>query len=50
MAEEGTPEIVHKDAAGFYYVTFHGWDPAHDASARGVAKTKDFATWLVAGA
>jgi hypothetical protein len=25
MAEEGTPEIVMRDAEGYYYVTFHGY-------------------------
>lgn len=50
MGSEGTPEIITKDAAGYYYITFHGWDPTHDASARGVAKTRDFSTWLTAGA
>ena len=49
MADEGTPEIVAVDADGFYYVTFHGWDPSHVASARGVAKTHDFLTWFVEG-
>lgn len=50
MSEEGTPDIIGVDAAGYYYVTFHGWDPAHVQSARGVAKTRDFVTWLVTGA
>jgi hypothetical protein len=50
MAEEGTPDIVGVDDAGFYYVTFHGWDPAHNAAARGAAKTADWTNWLVAGA
>ncbi len=27
MGDEGTPEIVYKDASGYYYVTFHGWAP-----------------------
>jgi hypothetical protein len=49
MGQEGTPQIVSKDAAGYYYVTFHGWDPAHNASARGVAKTRDWVNWLTAG-
>jgi hypothetical protein len=25
MHDEGTPEIVSKDANGFFYVTFHGY-------------------------
>ena len=46
---EGTPDIVYKDAAsGYYYVTFHGWDPAAVQSARGVAKTRDFVNWVTA--
>lgn len=49
MGSEGTPEIVMKDSDGYYYVTFHGWDPTHDKSARGVAKTQDFVHWLTAG-
>lgn len=50
MSEEGTPDIIGRDAEAFYYVTFHGWDPAHGKSARGAAKTRDFVTWLVTGA
>lgn len=49
MNSEGTPEIVYKDEAGYYYVTFHGWDPAHVQSARGVAKSRDFVNWKTAG-
>jgi hypothetical protein len=49
MGSEGTPDIVLKDAAGFYYVTFHGWDPQQDKSARGVAKTADFVHWITNG-
>lgn len=50
MVDEGTPEIVHRDADGYFYVTFHGWDAGRDKSARGIAKTLDFVTWEVAGA
>jgi hypothetical protein len=46
MGEEGTAEIVHKDSSGYFYVTFHGWDPAAVKSGRGVAKTRDFVTWV----
>ncbi len=45
------PSLRAKRGDGrFYYVTFHGWDPAHNAAARGVAKTRDFVTWLTSGA
>jgi len=50
MGEEGTPDIVKKDDNGFFYVTFHGWDPQHTASGRGVAKTQNWIDWLTAGA
>ena len=30
-------------------MTFHGWDPHTLRSARGVARTRDFATWQTAG-
>lgn len=49
MVDEGTPEIVLKDADGFFYVTFHGWDAGRDQSARGIARTQDFVTWEVTG-
>jgi len=39
--DEGTPDIVEK-RGGYYYVTFHGWDPKDDRGYRGVAKTADF--------
>ena len=45
--QEGTPEVVRKDAQGYYYVTFHGYDGK--TSARGVAKTKDFVSWETQG-
>jgi hypothetical protein len=35
-----------KDASGYFFVTFHGWDPTAVKSARGVAKTRDFVTWF----
>eukprot|EP00051_Salpingoeca_urceolata_P009380 m.114110 g.114110 ORF g.114110 m.114110 type:complete len:569 (-) comp16278_c0_seq2:25-1731(-) len=44
--EEGTPEIVAK-INGWFYITFHGWDPTAVTSARGVAKTRDFVSWTV---
>ena len=50
MGSEGTPDIPFKDEAGYYYVTFHGWDPVDGQAARGVAKTKDFVSWLTNGA
>lgn len=46
MGSEGTPEIVMKDESGYFFVTFHGWDAAAVQSARGVAKTRDFNTWV----
>jgi hypothetical protein len=45
---EGTPDIVEKKN-GYYYVTFHGWDPKAVRSYRGVAKTRDFHDWIVDG-
>ena len=47
--DEGTPEIVCKDA-GFFFVTFHGCPDGARTSARGVAKTRDFVHWEVDGA
>jgi len=49
--DEGTPEIVQKDADGYFWVTFHGYDYQAVSSARGVAKTRDFsrAGWVVSG-
>ena len=47
--DEGTPQIVKKDADGYFWVTFHGWDPHTLRSARGVARTKDFAEWQTSG-
>ena len=35
-----------KDASGYFFVTFHGWDPSAGKSARGVAKTRDFVNWV----
>lgn len=49
MGSEGTPDIVGRDSEGFFYVTFHGWDPTHVKSARGVAKTPDFVNWYTRG-
>ena len=48
--QEGTPEISLK-ANGFYYVTFHGAllikkDPPVVAGFRGIAKTRDWHTWI----
>ena len=50
MADEGTPDVVLRDSAGRYVVTFHGWDPSHVKSARGAARTSDFVHWDVTGA
>jgi len=50
MGSEGTPDIPYKDDEGYYYVTFHGWDPTHSQAARGVAKTLDFVNWVTHGA
>jgi hypothetical protein len=50
MGSEGTPDIPFKDDQGYYYVTFHGWDPTHSQAARGVAKTLDFVSWVTNGA
>ena len=44
--DEGTPEIVAKDADGWFFVTFHGCNDDASVSARGVAKTKDFVEWV----
>jgi hypothetical protein len=46
--DEGTPDIVYKKK-GYFYVTFHGFDPATKQGFRGVAKTADFHHWMVAG-
>src|SRR5579884_1550612 len=46
--DEGTPDIVYKKR-GYFYVTFHGFDPATKEGFRGVAKTADFHHWIVAG-
>jgi hypothetical protein len=46
MVDEGTPEIVEK-VDGYFIVTFHGYDYAAKAAARGVARTIDFHTWDV---
>ena len=48
MVDEGTPEIVEK-VGGDFIVTFHGYDYGRKRSARGVARTPDFATWAVTG-
>ncbi len=50
-AQEGTPEIVQK-IDGYYYVTFHGahlikkGEPPTVAGYRGIAKTRDWRTWI----
>ena len=46
--DEGTPDIVYKKG-GYFYVTFHGFDPKANHGFRGVAKTADFHHWLTAG-
>jgi hypothetical protein len=46
--DEGTPDIVYKKK-GYFYVTFHGFNPATKQGFRGVAKTADFHHWIVAG-
>eukprot|EP00664_Eupelagonemidae_sp_cell27_P000002 gene2-2211_t len=45
--DEGTPEILRKDADGYFWVTFHG--TPGKTGVRGVAVTKDFVTWEVDG-
>jgi len=45
MVDEGTPDIVMKQN-GSFYVTFHGYDYGRNLSARGIAKTMDFVTWV----
>jgi hypothetical protein len=45
---EGTPDIVSK-RNGYFYVTFHGLNPATKQGFRGVAKTADFHHWITAG-
>ena len=45
--DEGTPQIVRKDSDGYFWVTFHGWDPHTVRSARGVARTRHFIEWQV---
>lgn len=49
MGSEGTPDIVAFTEDAGFLVTFHGWDPQHVQSARGVAATKDFVTWTTTG-
>ena len=44
--DEGTPDIVKK-SNGFFYVTFHGYDPDTQSGYRGIAKTPDFREWTV---
>jgi hypothetical protein len=46
--DEGTPDIVFK-RNGYFYVTFHGFNPATKQGLRGVAKTADFHNWLTSG-
>jgi hypothetical protein len=46
--DEGTPAYLGK-AGGYYYFTFHGWDPQDVRSYRGEAKTRDFRTFITAG-
>ncbi|CAF1186692.1 unnamed protein product [Didymodactylos carnosus] len=48
MYDEGTPEIVEK-INGWFYVTFHGWDGPNNKAARGIARTRDFVNYDVAG-
>lgn len=44
--DEGTPDILYK-RNGYFYVTFHGYDPGPRAGYRGAARTRDFVTWEV---
>jgi hypothetical protein len=46
--DEGTPDIIMKKD-DYFYVTFHGFDDQANRSYRGIAKTKDFHSWSVAG-
>jgi hypothetical protein len=46
--DEGTLDIVYKRGR-YFYVTFHGFNPATRQGLRGVAKTVDFHRWIVAG-
>jgi hypothetical protein len=47
--DEGTPEILYK-YNGYFYVTFHGFDPGPSKGYRSVARTTDFKNWEVVGA
>ncbi|CAF5215411.1 unnamed protein product, partial [Rotaria magnacalcarata] len=48
MYDEGTPEIIQK-VNGWFYITFHGWDAPNNKAARGIARTRDFVNYDVAG-
>ncbi|CAF1220063.1 unnamed protein product [Rotaria sordida] len=48
MYDEGTPEIIQK-INGWFYITFHGWDGPNNKAARGIARTRDFVNYDVAG-
>lgn len=44
VAEEGTFNIFRKDASGYFWVAFHGYDGRNGY--RSIAKTTDFRTWV----
>jgi hypothetical protein len=48
IVDEGTPEFVAYENS-FFYISFHGYDPKTHKGYRGLAKTKDFLKWEVAG-
>lgn len=46
--DEGTFNIFRKDASGYFWVGFHGYDGVRGY--RGIAKTTDFRTWIAGNA
>lgn len=48
VIDEGTPEILFRKN-GYFYVSFHGFDPGPRSGYRGMVRTLDFRTWEVSG-
>lgn len=44
VVDEGTFNIFRKDSAGYFWVSFHGYDGSRGY--RGIAKTTDFVNWV----
>lgn len=44
VVDEGTFNIFRKDSAGYFWVSFHGYDGTRGY--RGIAKTTDFVNWI----